>query len=198
MQLLIAQVDAILRDPTELTLTPHPIIYNGLLSPEANKGRPLPSRRSLLDEAGILLGAGADSTGITLMVTAHYVLQNPQIRQRLEAELREAWPVLEEIPRYEVLEKLPYLVRSAVQGKHIYFLKLKFPCEPVQAAVTKEGLRMFPGVIAHPRVVPREGAMISGEFIPGGVRSGFSPLPPVPYVHIGFPSLTFPYVCRRS
>jgi cytochrome P450 len=111
IQLQITQIDAILRDPAELTLTPHPIIYHALLSPEANKGRPLPSRRSLLDEAGILLGAGSDSTGVTLMVTAHYVLQNPQVRQRLEAELREAWPVLEEIPRYEVLEKLPYLVR---------------------------------------------------------------------------------------
>jgi len=40
----------------------------------------------------------------------------------------------------------------------------------MQAAVTKEGLRMFPGAIAHPRVVPREGAVISGEFVPGGVR----------------------------
>ena len=105
------QIDAILRDPTELDSAPHPIIYHGLLSPEANKGRPLPSRRSLLDEAGILLGAGADSTGVTLMVAAHYVLLNPQIHQRLEEELREAWPVLDEIPRYEVLEKLPYLVR---------------------------------------------------------------------------------------
>ncbi|KAI0280406.1 cytochrome P450 monooxygenase-like protein [Russula aff. rugulosa BPL654] len=155
-ELLTAQVDAILRDPSELALTPHPIIYHGLLSPEANKGRPLPSRQSLLDEAGILLGAGADSTGVTLMVAAHYVLQNPQIRQRLEAELREAWPVLEEIPRYEVLEKLSYL-----------------------AAVTKEGLRMFPGVIAHPRVVPREGAVISGKFIPGGTVVGQS----FTYVH---------------
>ena len=50
------------------------------------------------------------------MVTTHYVLQNPQIRQRLEAELREAWPILEEIPRYEVLEKLPYLVRPRSPG----------------------------------------------------------------------------------
>lgn len=131
IQLLTAQVDAILRDPSELALTPHPIIYHGLLSPEANKGRPLPSRQSLLDEAGILLGAGADSTGVTLMVAAHYVLQNPQIRQRLEAELREAWPVLEEIPRYEVLEKLPYLVRlprlfqreKGGPPAHTYFLK---------------------------------------------------------------------------
>lgn len=40
----------------------------------------------------------------------------------------------------------------------------------MQAAVTKEGLRMFPGAVAHPRVVPRDGAVISGKFIPGGVR----------------------------
>ena len=32
---------------------------------------------------------------------------------------------------------------------------------------------MFPGVIAHPRVVPREGAVISGTFIPGGVCFSF-------------------------
>jgi hypothetical protein len=81
-----------------------------------------------LDEAGILLGTGADSTAVALMVAAHFVLQNPQIRQRLEAELREAWPVLEEIPRYEVLEKLPYLVRPRYpkgKGPHrlTYFLK---------------------------------------------------------------------------
>lgn len=50
----------------------------------------------------------------------------------------------------------------------------------MQAAVAKEGLRMFPGVIAHPRVVPREGAMISGEFIPGGVRFDFFLTPRLP------------------
>jgi hypothetical protein len=38
-----------------------------------------------------------------------------------------------------------------------------------QTAVIKEGLRMFPSAIAHPRVVPPEGAVISGSFIPGGV-----------------------------
>jgi len=116
------------------------------------------------------------------MVAAHYVLQHPQVRQRLEAELREAWPVLEEIPRYEVLEKLPYLVRfplslrNRVSCSPDFPNKIKIKNPPVnhtQAAVTKEGLRMFPGVIAHPRVVPREGAVISGQFIPGGVRFDF-------------------------
>ena len=34
---------------------------------------------------------------------------------------------------------------------------------------------MFPSAIAHPRVVPPEGAVISGSFIPGGVsRKHFS------------------------
>lgn len=43
----------------------------------------------------------------------------------------------------------------------------------MQTAVAKEGLRMFPGTIAHPRVVPRDGAVIAGEFIPGGVRINY-------------------------
>lgn len=45
------------------------------------------------------------------MVTAYHLLQNPLARKRLDAELREAWPVLDEVPPYEILEKLPYLVR---------------------------------------------------------------------------------------
>ncbi len=110
-QLLSTQIDAILRDPSELPLASHPIIYHALLSTEANKGRPLPSRQSLLDEAGILLGAGADTTGVALTTITHHVLHNPGTHKRLRAELREAWPVLENVPRYEVLEKLPYLVR---------------------------------------------------------------------------------------
>jgi len=196
-QLLTAQVDAVLRDPGELMQAPHPIIYHALLSPTANKGRPLPSRQSLLDEAAILLGAGSDSTGVTLMVTAHYLLQNPLARQRLDAELREAWPVLDEVPPYEVLEKLPYLVRTVVPNVFSYektrglrfsrrfltnILFAPYLCVCVQAAVTKEGLRMFPGVIAHPRVVPREGAVISGTFIPGGVR--FAPSLPLTPTHL--------------
>jgi cytochrome P450 len=112
-QLLAAQIDAIIRDPSELTLAAHPIIYHALLSPEANKGRPLPSRQSLLDEAGILLGAGADTTGVALTTITHHVLHDPATLQRLRAELREAWPVLEYVPRYEILEKLPYLVRTS-------------------------------------------------------------------------------------
>ncbi|KAH9053202.1 putative P450 monooxygenase [Lactarius vividus] len=150
-ELLTAQIDAIIHDPSELELAAHPIIYHALLSPEANKGRPLPSRKSLVDEAGILLGAGADTTGVALTTITHHVLNNPAALERLRAELRTAWPVLENVPQYEVLEKLPYLT-----------------------AIIKEGLRMFPSAIAHPRVVPPEGTVISGSFIPGGTVVGQS------------------------
>ncbi|KAI9444277.1 cytochrome P450 [Lactarius indigo] len=148
-ELLTAQIDAILHDPSELVLAAHPIIYHALLSPEANKGRPLPSRQSLVDEAGILLGAGADTTGVALATITHHVFHNPATFERLRTELRAAWPVLENVPQYEILEKLPYLT-----------------------AVIKEGLRMFPSATAHPRVVPPEGAIISGSFIPGGTVVG--------------------------
>lgn len=89
--------------------------------------------------------------------------------------------MLEDVPRYEILEKLPYLVRT-----HIYVeVRSPSPGEwkskkgtdgtSTQTAVIKEGLRMFPSAIAHPRVVPPEGAVISGSFIPGGVsRKHFS------------------------
>jgi hypothetical protein len=82
-----------------------------------------------MDEAGILLGAGSDTIGVTLMVASHFVLQDPHVRQRLEAELREAWPVLEEIPPLEVLEKLPYLVRPRCPGEISLFPT--FPFHPL-------------------------------------------------------------------
>ncbi|KAH8993149.1 putative P450 monooxygenase [Lactarius akahatsu] len=139
------QIDEILRNPASLENTPHKIIYHSLLDPDANKGRPLPSRLSLRHEAAALLGAGSDSTSIASTTISYYVLHNPEVQRRLVNELRVTWPVLEEVPRYEVFEKLPYLT-----------------------AVIKEGLRISPAITALPRVVPQEGATIDGTFIPGG------------------------------
>src|SRR6266702_11377 len=110
------QIDEILRNPASLENTPHKIIYHSLLDPDANKGRPLPSRLSLRQEAAALLGAGSDSTSVTAVTISYYVLHNPEVQQRLVNELRRAWPVLEEVPRYEVFEKLPYLASPANDG----------------------------------------------------------------------------------
>ncbi|KAH9059880.1 putative P450 monooxygenase [Lactarius vividus] len=142
---LMDQIDEILRNPAGLEDAPHKTIYHSLLDPDANKGRPLPSRLSLWHEALALFSAGSDTTALAATTISYHVLHNPEIQQRLVNELRTAWPVLEEVPCYEVFEKLPYLT-----------------------AVIKEGLRMFPGGAALPRVVPPEGAMIAGTFVPGG------------------------------
>jgi cytochrome P450 len=108
----------------------------------------------------------------------YHVLHNPAILQRLRAELRAAWPTLENAPRYETLEKLPYLVclveRPIALTASMWRLHAKTDGTSSQTAVIKEGLRMFPSAIAHPRVVPPEGAVISGSFIPGGTVVGQS------------------------
>ena len=44
------------------------------------------------------------------MTGVHYILSNPEVKQRLVDEMRTAWPVLDQAPSYEVIEKLPYLV----------------------------------------------------------------------------------------
>ncbi|KAH9165925.1 putative P450 monooxygenase [Lactarius sanguifluus] len=138
----------ILRNPASLENAPHKTIYHSLLDPDANKGRPLPSRLSLWHEALALFSAGSDTTALAATTISYHVLHNSEIQQRLVNELRTAWPVLEEVPRYEVVEKLPYLASPYT--------------------VIKEGLRMFPGGAALPRVVPPEGATIAGIFVPGG------------------------------
>ncbi|KAH9057597.1 putative P450 monooxygenase [Lactarius vividus] len=157
---LMDQIDEILRNPASLENATHKTIYHMLLDPDANKGRPLPSRLSLSQEAAALLGAGSDSSAIAATAISYHVLHNPEVQQRLVSELRTVWPILEEVPRYEVFEKLPYLT-----------------------AVIKEGLRMFPGGTALPRVVPPEGATIAGTFVPGGVSPGYAAQPVPVHAH---------------
>jgi cytochrome P450 len=103
------QINAILRDPGSLKNASHRIIYHALLDPDANKGRPLPSKLSLWHEAGALFAAGSDTIAVAATTISYHVLHNPQVQQQLVAELRTVWPVLDDVPRYEVLEKLPYL-----------------------------------------------------------------------------------------
>jgi hypothetical protein len=43
------------------------------------------------------------------MIGAFYILRNPEAKQRLVDELHTVWPVLDQTPSYEQLEKLPFL-----------------------------------------------------------------------------------------
>ncbi|KAH8979452.1 cytochrome P450, partial [Lactarius akahatsu] len=91
---LMDQIDEILRNTASLEDAPHKTVYHSLLDPDANKGRPLPSRLSLWHKALALFSAGSDTTALTATTISYHVLHNPEIQQRL--------PVLEEVLRYEV------------------------------------------------------------------------------------------------
>ena len=64
----------------------------------------------LSHEGRVLFAAGSHTVGTTLMTGIYYLLRSPEVKQRLVDEVRTAWPVLEQAPRHEVLEKLLFLV----------------------------------------------------------------------------------------
>ncbi|KAL6246705.1 hypothetical protein RBB50_006012 [Rhinocladiella similis] len=145
-QVLKKQIDNVTSDPDNLKKLPHSTtIYHELLKPELNPGGQVPSAGSLYEESQALMFGGADTTGTTLMHGSFYVMTKADVRKKLVAELREAWPELDQPPSLAVLERLPYLT-----------------------AVIKESLRMSPGVASPlPRHVPESGATIDGRYIPG-------------------------------
>jgi cytochrome P450 len=98
-----------MQNPKLLDDAPHRVIYSELLNPEANKGLPPPTESQLFHEALVMFAAGSHTVGTTLMIGFYYLLRNPEAKQRLVDEVRTAWPVLDETPSHEELEKLPFL-----------------------------------------------------------------------------------------
>jgi cytochrome P450 len=108
---MIAQVKSVLQNPNSLNDAPHRVIYSELLNPEANKGISSPTETQLDHEARVLFAAGSHTIGTTLMIGVSHLLRHPEVKDRLVDEVCAAWPVLDQAPSYEELEKLPYLAR---------------------------------------------------------------------------------------
>lgn len=87
-----------------------PTIFHRLLTPGVVKGYTVPSPSDLSDEAYLILGAAADTTGNTLTTATHRVITNPKMYERLTAELKQAFPDPNVDLDFPTLEKLPYLV----------------------------------------------------------------------------------------
>ncbi|RDL31138.1 Uncharacterized protein BP5553_09927 [Venustampulla echinocandica] len=119
-QLLGSQVTEVLNNPDSLQDAPHRIIYHELLDPKAQKGAPLPSAGSLYEEAQALMFGGGDTTGNGLMLGTFHLLESPALVERLKEELRSHWPVLENPPKLEVLEKLPFLTIVGISGSFVH------------------------------------------------------------------------------
>ncbi|KAI0420251.1 cytochrome P450 [Xylaria grammica] len=115
-----------------------------------------PSERSeqrLAKEAQVLLGGGTASTARTIGFASYYILSQPQIRSRLEEELRDVmatWP--RKFPSWAELERLPFL-----------------------QAIIKESLRLSYGVMHRlPRVSPDVPIKYKEYEIPISVPVGMS------------------------
>lgn len=88
-------------------------IFHQLLQPNATEGYVVPTVDELADEAYVILGAAADTTGNAMTIGSYNAVVNPEIYQQLTTELREAFPNVEHI-NFAALEKLPYLVRHTL------------------------------------------------------------------------------------
>lgn len=104
------------------------------------------SFRSLGAMASALLVAGSETTASSLSGVTWLLLSNPEKLEKLTAEVRGAFDDESEINF------------TSVQGL-VYMM-----------ACLSEGLRMYPPVAGGlPRVVPKGGAVVSGNYVPEGV-----------------------------
>ena len=105
-----AQIEEVCNRSELLEKAPHPITYTTLLDPARHKGKSVPSAVSLFGEAESLLFAGSETVGNILMIGVFHMLKVPRIALKLKEELLAAWPLLNQQPKLENLERLPYLV----------------------------------------------------------------------------------------
>ena len=101
---------------------------------------------------GSNVGAGSDTTGISLTAIIYFLMKNPACLQKLRVEIDTATRdgALSDPATFHEAQKLPYL-----------------------QAIIKESLRMHPAVgQILSRVVPEGGAQLAGRYFPQGVSSG--------------------------
>ncbi|THU95911.1 cytochrome P450 [Dendrothele bispora CBS 962.96] len=122
---LEGRIERYLEDDSALHAVEHETVFHHLILPENKDGsinRDLrPSKKSLLEEAFSLVGAGSDTVGNTCSTGAFFALNNPAICGRLKEELRQAWPDEDSAIDLDVLEQLPYLtafIKESLRFSH--------------------------------------------------------------------------------
>ena len=73
----------------------------------------------LQDEAQTIIGAGTVTTGHILALTSYYLVENPQILERLQTELGNLMSETGPSPKWQQLEQLPYLTAVITEGLRI-------------------------------------------------------------------------------
>jgi hypothetical protein len=137
-----------LADKRMAMVTDRPDFMSYILKYNDEKGLSVPEIRS---NSNVLIPGGSETTGTFLTGTTWHLLKNPKVYNTLVEEIRSNFTTSEDITITKLLQ-LKYL-----------------------NGVIEEGLRIYPPVPSNmPRVIPEEGAMICGKWLPGGV--GIFPL----------------------
>lgn len=112
-----------------------------------NFAGPKATEKEMASHINALMMAGVITTSTFLSGVLYYLMSNADAFDKLKTELRTTFSSLEDIT-----------CNSTAQCDYL-------------AAVIKEGLRIYPpaGGAHLPRIVPPEGAMISGYWVPGRV-----------------------------
>jgi cytochrome P450 len=106
------------------------------------------SRGEIEATSSILVLGGSETTATLLSGTVFYLLQNPHVKQKLIAEIRDSFKNEDEI-NMTTVNGLPYLL-----------------------ATLEEAMRIYPPVtLGSPRVVGEEGTVIGGYEVPPKVRN---------------------------
>jgi cytochrome P450 len=104
---------------------------------------------NLLDACGSNIGAGSDTTAVTLSSALYYLYMNPEKLEKLRHEIdqKAKQGTISDPLTFQEAQDMPYL-----------------------QAVIKETLRIHPAVgTILPRVVPQGGMELSGIYFPEGV-----------------------------
>jgi len=103
--------------------------------------------RDIAATTGANVGAGSDTTGLSLSATLFYLYQHPHCLQKVREEIEQAGLEVKGKFTFQEVQRLPYL-----------------------QAVIKEALRLHPGT-GYPmwRIVPTGGLTICSQVLPEGV-----------------------------
>ncbi|KAK7709818.1 hypothetical protein SLS64_006060 [Diaporthe eres] len=105
-------------------------------------------------EGMLSLVAGSETTASVMRITFLCLVSSPPIYNKLKAVVKEAVSSggITDPISYEVAKEIPYL-----------------------RAVIYEGMRMRPGTVGtFPKIVPPQGEVVQGKFIPGGTVVGMN------------------------
>lgn len=153
MQALTVQIGEIMEGKNDdYKNAAHPTIFHELLNSDLSSEEK--TLRRLVEEGQTVVAAGAVTTAHYLKFTSYHLLTNPDILQKLKAELETVMPNPNEPASLQKLEQLPYL-----------------------SAVVSEGFRMSYGVIHRlQRVSPDAPLVFRNWVIPAGTPVGMTSL----------------------